>query len=163
VGLIILFIQILLGAWTSTNYASLSCPDFPFCFNEHPLGKMYFREAFALFSPSGVNYEGGILPDIFRQTIHMTHRAGAFLLTGYMVAFTVFAMPRLKSFPELLKLFYIVLGLFCIQLCIGMSNVIFKLPLVTALSHNLIASLLLLTMITFIYRLLIVMKKAVVV
>ncbi len=30
----ILLAQILLGAWTSTHYASLSCPDFPFCINQ---------------------------------------------------------------------------------------------------------------------------------
>jgi heme A synthase len=29
--LFVLVIQIFLGAWTSTNYASLACPDFPTC------------------------------------------------------------------------------------------------------------------------------------
>ncbi len=30
-GLVFLFCQIALGAWTSTNYASISCPGFPYC------------------------------------------------------------------------------------------------------------------------------------
>ena len=30
-ALFVLVIQIFLGAWTSTNYASLACPDFPTC------------------------------------------------------------------------------------------------------------------------------------
>ena len=31
IGLLFLCVQILLGGWTSTNYAALSCPDFPTC------------------------------------------------------------------------------------------------------------------------------------
>ena len=31
VGLTVLILQILLGGWTSSNYAALSCPDFPTC------------------------------------------------------------------------------------------------------------------------------------
>ena len=33
-GLILIFIQIFLGGWTSTNYAALACTDFPTCHGE---------------------------------------------------------------------------------------------------------------------------------
>lgn len=152
-GVIFLLLQISLGAWTSTNYASLSCPDFPWCDNAHPQMNFYFKAAFNLFSPVGLNYEGGVLPEIYRQTIQMTHRIGALLLTAYLFGFFIFAMPVLKKSMELLKSVYIVFALFAIQLCIGIANVIFKLPLVTAISHNLVAVLLLLAMITLTYKL----------
>jgi cytochrome c oxidase assembly protein subunit 15 len=159
VGLVLLLIQIALGAWTSTNYASLSCPDFPFCMNDQSIA-WHFKAAFNLFSPVGVNYEGGVLPETIRQTIQMTHRLGALVVTSYLFLFSIIAMPKLKKSFELMKSFHIVLGLLCLQLCIGITNVMFKLPLVTAVSHNLVAVLLLLAMITLIFKLTITQSKA---
>lgn len=150
IGFVLVMLQILLGAWTSTNYASLSCIDFPFCINDQPI-TMHFKEAFNLFSPVGINYEGGVLPEAIRQTIQMTHRIGAMIVTGYLFSFMLLSVV-LKKFPTLLKVIYLVMGLLCIQLCLGIANVIFKLPLVTAIFHNLIAVTLLLTMITLVFK-----------
>lgn len=151
-GLVFLLLQILLGAWTSTNYASLSCADFPFCSNDQSM-IWHFKEAFTIFSPVGINYEGGVLPSVIRQTIQMSHRFGAFILISYFLLFVAIASQQLKNRPDLLKSLYSVLGLLCIQLCIGISNVIFKLPLVNAMSHTLVAALLLISLITFIFKL----------
>lgn len=152
IGLLLLLLQILLGAWTSTNYASLSCPDFPFCHNNQ-VTRMYFREGFNVYSPLGLNYEGGVLSDAIRQTIHMTHRLGALILTLYLFIYASYAMLTLKRFPVLMQLLYIVFGLLLVQWCLGLTNVIFKLPLLTAISHTIVASLLLLALITFIFKL----------
>ena len=151
-GFILLVMQILLGAWTSTNYASLSCADFPFCSNDQPMA-WHLKEAFNLFSPIGINYEGGVLPNAIRQTIQMVHRFGALILTSYLVLFSAVASLQLKHRPDLLKFLYIILGLLCVQICIGISNVIFQLPWITAISHTLIAALLLMTFVTFIFKL----------
>lgn len=152
VALIMLLLQILLGAWTSTHYASLSCPDFPFCTQTQSL-VMHFKEAFNIVSPIGINYEGGVLAEPIRQTIQMTHRMGALILTVYLLVFSGIAMPILKHVLTLMKSLYFILGLLVLQLCLGISNVIFKLPLATAVSHNLIAVLLLLSLITLAYKL----------
>jgi cytochrome c oxidase assembly protein subunit 15 len=151
-ALLLLFSQITLGAWTSTNYASLSCPDFPFCMRAQTM-TWQFSQAFHVFSPVGVNYEGGVLSTAVRQTIQMTHRFGALILTCYLFVFMAIAFMRLHHFPRLMKSLYVIMGLLCVQLCIGISNVIFKLPLVTAVSHTLIAALLLLSVMTLIYQL----------
>ena len=45
--LFVLFFQIFLGAWTSTNYASLACPDFPTCQGTY-LPEMDFESGFNL-------------------------------------------------------------------------------------------------------------------
>lgn len=158
-GLILLLSQIALGAWTSTNYASLSCTDFPFCLNDQSM-TWHFREAFNLFSPVGVNYEGGILPTVVRQTIQMTHRFGALILIVYFILLTAWAGIRLKQHPALLKSLYIVVGLLCLQICLGISNVIFKLPFVSALCHTLFAALLLLALLTFIFNCIHVKREA---
>lgn len=153
IGLILVLGQIFLGAWTSTNYASFSCPDFPFCMNTHPLMTMNFSEAFTLFTPIGINYEGGILSEEARQTIQMTHRLGALIVTLYLIVFTAFFMKNLRANYELLKSIYLICGLLFIQLCLGIVNVIYKLPLVTAIGHNLIAVVLLLSMVTLVFKL----------
>lgn len=151
-ALILVFSQIALGAWTSTNYASLSCPDFPFCQNSHIELTMRFKEAFNLFSPIGINYEGGVLAESVRQTIQMTHRLGALIVTLYMFFFLIVALPKLKNLPHIVKTLYVIIALLCIQLCIGMANVLFKLPLMTAILHNLTAVMLLLSVITLIFK-----------
>jgi heme a synthase len=159
-ALLMVFMQIALGAWTSTNYASLSCPDFPLCMNDQSM-VWHFQSAFNLAAPLGVNYEGGVLPENIRQTIQMTHRLGALILTIYLVGFAAFAIPKVKKSMLLLNPLFAILGLLCVQLCIGITNVMFKLPLLTALSHNLVAVLLLLAVITLIYRLSVAARKAV--
>lgn len=152
-AIVFLLLQILLGAWTSTNYASLSCADFPFCQNDQPWMMMHYKEAFNIFSSIGVNYEGGVLVKSVRQTIQMTHRLGALFLSLYILIFLSFAIQKVKNHFSLMKFVFLIAGLLILQLCIGISNVIFKLPLVTAVSHNLVAVLLLLTLITFTYQL----------
>jgi len=158
-GLLLLLLQIALGAWTSTNYASLSCTDFPFCQNDQSM-TWHFREAFHLISPTGVNYEGGILPTVIRQTIQMTHRFGALILAVYFILLLSWAGIRLKQHPVLLKSLYVVTGLLFLQICLGISNVIFKLPLINALCHTLFAALLLLALLTFIFNCIHVKREA---
>lgn len=158
IGLILIFLQILLGAWTSTNYASFSCPDFPFCKNTNPLMTMDFRAAFTIFSPEGINYEGGVLSEQARQTIQMMHRLGAFIITCYLIVFTGFFMKNRRTELGLLKSIYLIWGLLFIQLCLGVINVIYKLPLVTAIGHNLIAVVLLLSMVTLVFKLFVIGK-----
>jgi cytochrome c oxidase assembly protein subunit 15 len=150
-ALVILLLQISLGAWTSTNYASFSCPDFPFCKNDQAL-IWQIKEAFNFSAPIGLNYSGGLLSETARQTIQMFHRLGALTFTSYMLLFIAYAFFTLKSFPAIRKTFFCILGLTLIQLCVGITNVLFKLPLITAISHNLLAALLLLAVITLIYQ-----------
>lgn len=152
IGWVIVLFQITLGAWTSTNYASLSCSGFPFCKNDQAM-VFYFKEAFTLFSTIGINYEGGVLSEAIRQTIQMSHRFGALILTFYLVGLMMLAAPRLKRSHELMKSLYWILGLLILQLCLGISNIIFKLPLGVAMAHNLTAALLLLSVMTFIFKL----------
>jgi cytochrome c oxidase assembly protein subunit 15 len=159
IALLLLVLQIALGAWTSTNYASLSCHDFPLCMNNQSL-IWHFKEAFNFTAPVGVNYEGGVLPESIRQTIHMTHRLGALVVAVYLVIFCAYAALRVRSSLSLMKSIFIILGLLCLQLCIGITNVIMQLPLATALLHNLVAVLLLLALITFIYKLAVSARKA---
>jgi cytochrome c oxidase assembly protein subunit 15 len=145
--LIVLFCQILLGGWTSANYAALICPDFPTC-----QGQWWPNTHFA----SAFNFLGGIdmeNPLAFqdtpgRTTIHVMHRLGAFI-TLFMGSWLVIAAMRQVA----LRKTALVLALFLmIQLGLGISNVVFSLPLHIAVSHNAMGALLLLTLITLNFK-----------
>ena len=75
-ALAVLILQISLGGWTSTNYASVACPDFPTCQRSF-WPTMDFRDAFVLWRGLGIDYEGGVLSAPARVAIHFTHRLGA--------------------------------------------------------------------------------------
>ncbi|PCH55216.1 MAG: hypothetical protein COC15_04570, partial [Legionellales bacterium] len=71
-ALLILMIQIILGGWTSTNYAALACPDFPTCYGE------FFPE---LDLANVFVFDKFIPTTNARITIHMLHRFGALIIT----------------------------------------------------------------------------------
>lgn len=157
IGLMILAIQIFLGAWTSTNYAALACPDFPYCqgaFFPH----MNWQDAFNFTRPVGLNYEGGQLDMDARMTIHMAHRFGAFISTFYILSFAL-CLLFIRDFSSLRKLAALLIGLMILQVMLGISNVVLALPLTIAVAHNGVAALLLLTMVTILYRIYITDKQ----
>ena len=51
----LLILQILLGGWTSTNYASLACTDFPKCLDQWYPKEMVFDGAFNLINLPDIN------------------------------------------------------------------------------------------------------------
>ena len=80
VALFALIVQIFLGVWTSTNYASLACADFPTCQGKF-IPEMDFREGFNLAQEVGPNYLYGLLDNEARVAIHYSHRISAIVLT----------------------------------------------------------------------------------
>ena len=130
-GIALLALQIALGGWTSANYAALSCGmDFPRCLDQWWPG-VDFREAFVLWRGIGVNYEGGVLDGAARTAIQLTHRLGAVVVFGHFLACALVAWRRgLRGFAVALA------GALCLQVALGISNVLFNLPLPVATAHN---------------------------
>ncbi|TVQ41603.1 MAG: heme A synthase [Wenzhouxiangella sp.] len=137
-GLLVLVGQILLGGWVSTNYAALSCPDFPTC-----MGQWWpdsnFSEGFTLWRGVGVDYEGGILDHDARVAIHLAHRVGALVIIGVFgwLLWRLFRTPGMVAPASVLGLLLIV------QITFGILNVVLGLPLWIAVAHNGVAALLL--------------------
>ncbi|HVV67436.1 MAG TPA: COX15/CtaA family protein [Gammaproteobacteria bacterium] len=150
-GLLILIGQLFLGAWTSTNYAALACLNFPFC-HGNLFPPMNFHEAFSLFHPIGINYEGGVLDSTARVTIQMMHRYGAFVTAVYL-GILALCLIFSKAEKKLRGLGWVLLGVLALQFALGVANVELLLPIQIAVAHNGVACLLLLTMVTLIYRL----------
>ena len=93
VAMAVLIFQIFLGVWTSTNYASLACADFPTCQGSY-LPEMDFKNGFNLNQEVGPNYLYGLLDNNARVAIHFTHRIWAILV---IIVFFIFSIKLKKT------------------------------------------------------------------
>lgn len=143
-AIFVLCAQIALGGWTSANYAAVVCYDFPSCYNKKWLPESNFKEAFTLSQPVGVNHEHGRMSPAARIAVHMSHRLGAVITLVLLVSAMVIIAWRAQS-RRLKTALIISLGLLALQIGLGVSNVVFGLPLVVAVAHNGAAVLLLLS------------------
>lgn len=150
-GLLLLVVQIMLGGWTSANYAALACPDFPACQSQW-WPSMDFSEGFVLWRGTGIDYEFGVLDSAARTAIHMTHRIGAIVVATYLLIYS-FAVLYQVGTGAVRRTAWMVFILVIAQVMLGISNVLFALPLAVAVIHNGIAAILLLSVITLIYLL----------
>ena len=138
-ALVALIVQIFLGVWTSTNYASLACADFPTCQNSY-LPPMDFANGFNLFQEVGPNYLYGLLDNDARVAIHYSHRISAIFVT------LIFAILITRLWFSNAAPLASTLGLVLVtQISLGIMNVVYVLPLYIAIAHNLVAAALLLT------------------
>ncbi len=145
IAFLALIFQIFLGVWTSTNYASLACADFPTCQGTY-LPEMDFKSGFNLNQEVGPNYLYGLLDNPARVAIHYSHRVSAILVT---LIFLIL-MSRLW-FSEAAPLASTLGILLLTQIALGITNVVYVLPLYVAIAHNLFAACLLLATFTVNY------------
>jgi cytochrome c oxidase assembly protein subunit 15 len=136
-SLVVLFFQIFLGGWTSTNYAALACTDFPTCHGEL-IPPMDFSNGFSLWRELGLTSEGEVLTLQALQAIQWVHRVGAFIFVSYFL-YIIYLLTKLKSCNLYRNLLVIVIGF---QLIIGILTLLLHLPLALATMHNLGAALL---------------------
>ena len=149
VALAIVYCQIALGGWTSTNYVALHCWDFPTCQGQW-LPKMDLAEGFTIWRGLGANYEGGVLSNEAGVAVHFSHRIGAlvtFLIVGGLgIAVSLRVQSRLVKIAAL-----IILVLLLAQVSLGIANVLMRLPTAVAVSHNGVAALLLMSLVAMNY------------
>lgn len=144
-GLITL--QILLGGWTTSNYAAVACPDFPTC-QAQWWPAMDVSAGFNFTQSVGPNYLGGLMDNEARVAIHMAHRLGAIAVV-LAVALLVY---QLMAY-QLQSLAYLVAGATTVQVVLGISNVVFHFPVSVAVAHNLIGAVLAATLVFLLFQL----------
>ncbi len=145
-ALVLVIGQIMLGGWTSANYAALHCPDFPTCQGAW-LPPLDYREAFVPWRGTELDFEGGVLDNTARVTIHFTHRLGALVVLFFVGGLALWLRgsghpPRLRRFA------LVMLAALALQIGLGIANVLLSLPLPVAVAHNGGGALLLLTLVT---------------
>lgn len=153
-ALLVVFVQIFLGGWTSTHYAALHCWDFPTCQGQW-FPEVDFSEAFSIqhiAHEPGRNYEGGRLSNAAGMAVHLTHRMGAAvtLLVVGLLSSGLLLTSQVKNVKMVAAL---MLCLLLLQVSLGISNVLLALPLPIAVAHNGVAALLLLSLVTTNYLL----------
>ena len=142
--------QIALGGWTSSNYAALACPDLPTCQGAW-LPPMNFAEGFDIGQHIGPNYLGGVMDNAARTAIHFSHRIGAVLVSGILLVLAV--MLRGTAVFEAKRWATLLLSTLVLQLILGLSNIVWALPLPVAVAHNAVGAALLLVLIGLCHRL----------
>ena len=150
-GLVVVVLQIALGGWTSSNYAALACPDLPTCQGQW-WPAMDASSGFNVFQEIGPNYLGGQLDGEARVAIHIGHRIGALVVIGYL-AFLLSKLYKYAGGAAMRRQANIIAALLAIQVALGLSNVIWSLPLPIAVAHNAGGALLLLALVSLNYRL----------
>lgn len=148
-GLVLVVCQIALGGWTSSNYAALACPELPTCQGQW-LPPMDFAMGFNFTQEIGPNYLGGQMDAPGRVAIHFTHRVGAIVVVLYL-AWLLSRLYRHAGGDALRRQANVILGLLVLQVLLGLSNIIWSLPLWVAVAHNAGGALLLLSLVSLNY------------
>lgn len=130
IGFALLWLQIALGGWVSTNYAVLACPDFPTC-NGQWVPEMDWQ-GYSVWRELGYTPDGELLPFIALSTIHFVHRTAAWLVLGVLV----WVGWHLRRQNGLASAGRWLLGLSLLQLITGLSNVVLGWPLLAAVLHT---------------------------
>lgn len=130
-GLALLFVQIALGGWVSTNYAALACMDFPTCQGQL-VPPMDLHSGFSLIRGLGELPSGEAISQRALIAIHWVHRNFAFLVFAYMGALAW----KLRAYEGLRTPATLVLLLLLAQLLTGLTTIFFEWPLLIAVLHN---------------------------
>jgi fused signal recognition particle receptor len=143
VALFVLFIQVLLGDWTTANHAALACRGFPQC-NGTWLPALNYENALNLFYGLQNNYSGAVAYDA-QITLAWLHRVGALLcfivLSGITFQATYAPSKTLRKAGLWLS------GLLFLQIGLSILTIKFNLPWWMAVIHATLATLLMLPLI----------------
>ena len=136
-AMLVLFLQIALGGWVSSNYAALACTDFPRCQGQW-LPDTGYDAAFNFF----VN-DSSSLSAAGKVAIHALHRVGA-LITFLLLSITMLSATS-ENYPKPVRRSGLLLSaLLLLQIVLGIFTVKHGIPLALAVAHNAFAALLML-------------------
>ena len=130
-GFWLVWLQVALGGWVSTNYAVLACSDFPACQGSW-WPAMDFRQGFELWRDLGKTGAGEHIGFEALTAIHYVHRIFAYLVFA-VLAVTAWQLHRVGALRSQTR-WIAVLVLW--QLATGMANVLLGWPLLVAVAHT---------------------------
>ena len=146
-ALVVLALQLALGGWVSTNYATLACSDFPLCHGA-VVPEMNLGAGFTLWRRLGMTAGGDYLPFAALTAIHWVHRNFA-LVVALVVGWVALRAVRIDGLRnDGLRLFAILL----LQLSTGVATIYLQFPLALAVLHNAGAALLVLVLVMLNYK-----------
>lgn len=129
-GFALLWLQIALGGWVSTNYAVLACSEFPLCQGQW-WPAMDFRQGFEVWRELGKTGAGEHIAFAALTAIHYAHRLVAYALFALLLVLAW----RLREGPLRRQGRWIAALAFW-QFASGLSNVVLGWPIVAAIAHT---------------------------
>ena len=144
---IVLGVQIALGGWVSTNYATLACTEYPMCGGVW-VPPMDFEHGFTLWRELGKTAAGHYLPFSALTAIHWVHRNFALVLV-LVTAWTSLLAWRHAALRATVRW---LLGALALQALTGLATIYLSFPLLIAVLHNAGAALLVLLVTMLNYR-----------
>lgn len=141
-GLVLVVLQIALGAWTSGSFAGPSCPQLSGC--DAVWSAENLKRGFNPARRLERDAQGKVLTDASQPLVHMTHRGFALvtlLYLGWLALRARAAGGRLHTNGNAL------LVLLLLEIGLGLVGVATDLPLGLATAHNAAAALLLLAVV----------------
>jgi cytochrome c oxidase assembly protein subunit 15 len=127
----LLWLQIVLGGWVSTNYAVLACTEFPSCQGSF-WPAMDFRLGFTLWRELGAGHGDANFTFEALTAVHYVHRLSAYLVFAalLLLARQMYRAPGMRTYAHWM------VALVLWQLVTGVSNVVLGWPLIAAVSHT---------------------------
>jgi cytochrome c oxidase assembly protein subunit 15 len=144
---VVLAVQIGLGGWVSTNYATLACTEYPRCGGVW-VPPMDFEHGFTLWRELGKTAAGHYLPFSALTAIHWVHRNFALVLVAVAGWTSMLAWRHVALRPTVRWL----LAALALQAASGLATIYLSFPLAIAVLHNAGAALLVLLVTMLNYR-----------
>lgn len=141
-GLLLLALQFAVGTLVSANQASAACTGFPGCNMLAATGWDF--AAFDPWRPAG----RGDTVDAARQTLHMAHRWGAWIVLAYFGWLASLWWRRGIGRRALAAAAL----LLCVQFALGIAVVLLNVPLAVTVTHNGVSGLLLISLLTLVFH-----------
>ena len=141
-AIVLLSAQILLGGFTSANFAATSCRTLPDCYGSWLPGAALIT-ALDISRKHEVTPSGQAIGGPERVAIHKAHRLGALLTAGTLLLTAIFAI---RSGAAQRRTGVILLLLVLLEFSVGVASVVAGLPIALAVAHNWLAALLLLSL-----------------
>ncbi len=147
-GLLIVTIQITLGAWTDAYYAALACTGLPGCAGVNWSWSDLLR-GFEFLGSLDVDASGKVMTDhAVAASIHMAHRIMA-LLTALYIGWLVWRAIVLGGKFRLMGI--VMLIVLVAQLGLGLAMIQFSMPLIFVVTHTVTAALLILSILSLVH------------
>jgi heme a synthase len=127
----LVWLQVALGGWVSTNYAVLACSEFPACQGSW-WPAMDFRQGFELWRELGKTAAGEHIAFEALTALHYVHRLVAYVVLALLglLAWQLHRRAVLRTQARWMA------GLVALQFATGISNVVLDWPMAAAVAHT---------------------------
>ena len=144
----LVLLQIVLGGWSSANYASASCPGLVSCEGDI-LATSKLADAFNPLRSITLDEEGQVVRTDSLGLLSMAHRLFALFTAAYLAWLVRRLRPQSPLHGTLLALSILSIS----QIVVGITSIWLELPLVLVTLHNALAAGLLLGSVNLLHRL----------